>query len=230
MGSRLFLIVLFVAGLAGLTILLLTRFPGAIEGGWDWADLTYLLVLALVIGSGTLLWRDIGLKFAVNSVVVWIGIFALLVLGYSFRHDLERLWGRVGGELRPSAGQQAGPRALAYRLSDGGHYYIEAIVNGARIRFLVDTGATDIVLSRADARRAGFDPGRLRYSKVYSTANGTVRGAPVTLRRLDVGPLRFSDIRASVNEGQMRGSLLGMSFLRQFRSYEVKDGVLTLRY
>lgn len=229
MKFRIFLVILLGIGLTALIVMLLGLFPGALADG-GWANLTYLLILLLVVGSGVLLGRDIGIKFALNSVVVWIAIFAFVVLGYSFRHDLERMWGRISGELRPAAGQQAGPRAIAYRQSGDGHYHIEAKVNGASIRFLVDTGATDIVLSQDDARRAGIDPAKLNYTRVYSTANGTVRGAPVDLRRLVVGPLQFTGVRASVNEGRMRGSVLGMTFLRRFRSYDVTNGVLTLRY
>ena len=83
--------------------------------------------------------------------------------------------------------------------------------------------------SSADARRLGFDPDALAYTQVYSTANGTVRGAPVILREVAVGPIRVRDVAASVNDAPMAGSLLGMSFLGRLSAYEVSNGSLTLR-
>ena len=100
------------------------------------------------------------------------------------------------------------------------------MVNGSPITFLVDTGASDIVLTLADARRLGFIPGNLDFSEQYQTANGEVRGAPVRLRELRIGQYSLYDLEASVNEGPMTVSLLGMSFLEQLRGYQVEDGRL----
>jgi aspartyl protease family protein len=112
----------------------------------------------------------------------------------------------------------------------GGHYVIEASVNGAPVTFLVDTGASDIVLTVDDARRIGLQPRTLDYSERYATANGEVRGAPVTLRELRIGQLRLFDVAASVNEAPLGISLLGMDFLEQLSSYEVERGRLVLRW
>jgi clan AA aspartic protease (TIGR02281 family) len=112
----------------------------------------------------------------------------------------------------------------------GGHYVIEASVNGAPVTFLVDTGASDIVLTVDDARRIGLQPRTLDYSERYATANGEVRGAPVTLRELRIGQLRLFDVAASVNEAPLGISLLGMDFLEQLSSYEVERGRLILRW
>ena len=101
-------------------------------------------------------------------------------------------------------------------------------MNGVALRFLVDTGASDVVLGPADARRLGFDVAALDYSRRYRTANGVVFGAPVTLDRVRVGPIALDDVRASVNGAEMARSLLGMSFLGRLKGYEVSDDVLTL--
>jgi clan AA aspartic protease (TIGR02281 family) len=112
----------------------------------------------------------------------------------------------------------------------GGHYVIEAAVNGAPVTFLVDTGASDIVLTLDDARRIGLQPSALEYTQRYATANGEVRGAPVVLRELRIGQLRLFDVDASVNEAPLGISLLGMDFLEQLSSYEVERGRLILRW
>jgi clan AA aspartic protease (TIGR02281 family) len=111
-----------------------------------------------------------------------------------------------------------------------GHFLIEAHINGTPITFLVDTGASDIVLTLDDARRLGMEPRTLSYTQRFATANGEVRGAPVILRELRIGQLRLFDVAASVNEAPLGVSLLGMDFLEQLGSYEVRRGRLVLRW
>ena len=112
----------------------------------------------------------------------------------------------------------------------GGHYVVEAMVDGAPVTFLVDTGASDIVLTMADAERLGFQPATLRFTQRFATANGEVRGAPVVLREIRVGQFSLFNVPASVNEAPLRVSLLGMSFLRQLDGYGVENGRLVLRW
>jgi clan AA aspartic protease (TIGR02281 family) len=112
----------------------------------------------------------------------------------------------------------------------GGHFLVEAVVNGAPVTFLVDTGASDIVLTMADAERLGFRPENLRFTQRFASANGEVRGAPVVLRELRIGQFSVFDMPASVNEAPLRVSLLGMSFLKRLHCYGVEDGRLILRW
>ncbi|HEX5079145.1 MAG TPA: TIGR02281 family clan AA aspartic protease [Geminicoccaceae bacterium] len=111
-----------------------------------------------------------------------------------------------------------------------GHFLVEASVNGVPIDFMVDTGASEIVLSPRDARQLGFTPDQLRFTQEFESANGTVRAAPVELRELRIGQFQLFDLEASVNEAPLPISLLGMSFLRRLSSYEVADGRLILRW
>jgi clan AA aspartic protease (TIGR02281 family) len=112
----------------------------------------------------------------------------------------------------------------------GGHFLIDAVVNGAPVDFLVDTGASNIVLTLADAERLGLQPETLRFSQRFATANGEVRGAPVVLREIRVGQFSLFDVPASVNEAPLRVSLLGMSFLERLNGYEVNGRRLILRW
>jgi clan AA aspartic protease (TIGR02281 family) len=111
-----------------------------------------------------------------------------------------------------------------------GHFLIEAWVNGEPITFLVDTGASDIVLTPDDARRIGLEPRTLEYTQSFATANGEVRAAPVVLREIRVGELQLFDLDASVNEAALPVSLLGMSFLEELSGYEVQGRTLILRW
>jgi aspartyl protease family protein len=138
----------------------------------------------------------------------------------------------------PASMSRNAPRATAsseawqYVVEAGpqGHFVIEAEVNGEPVTFLVDTGASEIVLTTADARRLGFDPQRLEFSQRFRTANGEVRGAPVRLRELRVGQFSLYDLNASVNAAPLPVSLLGMSFLERLHGYRVEDHRLVLEW
>ena len=101
-------------------------------------------------------------------------------------------------------------------------------MNGGRVTFMVDTGATDVVLAPADARRIGLDPAGLTFDQLASTANGTVTGAAIRLDSLAVGPIEMRDLPATVNGADMSESLLGMEFLNRLSGWRVENGVLTL--
>ena len=227
-GKRWLLFIVLALGLAVIVLFLVRRFPDAVATREGQVDLLYYVLLATMVGSGLLLGRRIGLKIALKGALLWVGLGLALVLGYSFRHDLGLVKDRIVGELLPHQALESEGRAIAVRAASDGHFRMEASVNGVPVRFLVDTGASDIVLSPTDARRVGFDLARLAFTRPYQTANGVVRGAPVTLDELTVGSVRLSDVRASVNEAPMDQSLLGMSFLARFKGYEVRGGVLTL--
>jgi clan AA aspartic protease (TIGR02281 family) len=111
-----------------------------------------------------------------------------------------------------------------------GHFLVEAVVNGVPIDFMVDTGASHVVLTLEDARKLGFTPAQLQFTQQFQSANGTVPAAPVELRELRIGQLHVFDLEASVNGGPLPISLLGMSFLQRLSSYEVARGRLVLRW
>jgi len=220
----------FIAGALALTALivfLFGRYPDALESRGDKVSLTYLVLLLALVASGVLAGRRLGLRVTLGHIAIWSAIGLILVLGYSYRAELGMVKARLMGAVLPSRPVVTGD-AIAVRAASDGHFYMDLTVDGAPIRFLVDTGSSDIVLSPADARRAGFDPDRLSYTRRYDTANGVVRGAPVRLDSVALGPIRFRDLPASVNQAAMANSLLGMRFLERFRGYTVRAGVLTL--
>ena len=101
-------------------------------------------------------------------------------------------------------------------------------MNGTPVRFVIDTGASDMVLSNADARAVGLDTDRLAYLGRAQTANGTVPIARVTLDSVALGDVTDRNVGASVNGGEMFGSLLGMSYLERFGRIEIANGRLIL--
>ncbi len=119
--------------------------------------------------------------------------------------------------------------ALVYAANERGHVILEAAVNGAPIRLLVDTGASLVALTPEDARAAGIAPGALVFNAFVNTANGEARMAPVTLREVRIGQLSIYDVPAAVLKN-LKFSLLGMSFLSRLQSYEMRDGKLTINW
>jgi len=214
--------------LAILAVILLLKwqFPYAVQSSDQMVRVFYLALMILLIGSGSGMLGRMKTTQAVRDALLWIGIILLLVLGYSFRGDIRH--SRVFTELVPSRITQSADGGYSIGLGEDGHFHLEAEVNGVLLRFMIDTGASDIVLSPRDAQDVGFDLETLNYTRSFQTANGRVSGAPVRLKVMTVGPMTLRDVPASVNGADMDTSLLGMAFLKQFRRYDVNDDKLTL--
>ena len=134
-----------------------------------------------------------------------------------------------------SPGQQAAQSdatgdELIVRAGRNGQFMVDAIVEGVEIRFLVDTGASSVVLTAEDAERLGYRLDGLEYSERYQTANGEILGAPVILPELRIDDLEFEDVHSSVIRAPLSTSLLGMTFLSRLESFEVRDEGLILRW
>jgi aspartyl protease family protein len=111
-----------------------------------------------------------------------------------------------------------------------GHFFLDATVNGQRVRMLVDTGATRIALSHKDAELVGLRPEEKDFTQMVSTANGVAAVAPVRLEKVEIGEITLNDVSAVVKQpGVSEVSLLGMSFLGQLKGFEISDGRLLLR-
>lgn len=221
---------LFAGALTALLLWLASDRGGLPGDGGSGARIIGGIVLAAAIAAGLVHGRRVGFKGAVGAICAWTAVAALLVLGYSYRFELQDAWRRIAGEIAPDSVVNAGPRSFAIRRANDGHFYIRAEVNGAPIRFLVDTGATKTVLGPKDAARAGIDPARLSFTEPARTANGIVWGAPVTLSRVTIGPVRFRDVKASVNGVALSTSLLGISTLNLFKGWKEENDRLILSY
>jgi len=213
--------------IAALIIYLAISFPEALAERGSKIGLTHqILWLLLLLSSFAVRWRTSPGE-ALRNIAIWVMIAATIGAGYSFRNDFKAVGNRMMFELVPHRGQVVDNR-ITFRARESGHFVVEAEVDGTALRFMVDTGASDVVLSPADAQRLGFDLSTLKFTRTYQTANGTVSGAPVKLRRMIVGPIEMRDVRASVNGAPMNSSLLGMSFLERLTGYEVTNSTLTL--
>ena len=212
-----------------LLVFLLVRFPEAMEDGAAKPALVHQILLLVFIGAGLIVHWRARPGVAIGQAALWLAIVGLIFAAYSFRGDAGALWNRLAGELLPHRGVQGAGGSMTLAARKGGHFVVEANVDGVAVRFLVDTGASHVMLSAGDAKRLGFDLDSLNYSRAYRTAAGTVFAAPVVLGAVTIGPIRIDDVQASVGGGAMGRSLLGMSFLNRLAGYRVAGGRLTLQ-
>lgn len=197
-------------------------FPGmnALQG-IDPGRLVYLALLLGVVLSGVITVYRGRLGTGIRDALLWGLIFLGFIAAYGMREDLAAALSPTQERLS-SAGEIVVPR------SPDGHFRVKARVNDAEVVFLVDTGASGVVLTGEDAARAGFDPAGLAFTSRAMTANGDVRLAPIRVERLKLGPVEADRFRASVSEGQLFSSLLGMDFLRRFSRVTVEGDRMVL--
>ena len=186
-----------------------------------------LFVLAGMFGSG------IGIVRAVRDLAIWAVILVTIAGGYVFRHDLQDVASQFTAGLIPGSPHSTidddGRVAVTLFRAPNGHFEADVKVQGTSVRFVLDTGASTVVLSARDARRAGLDPDKLRYDVLTRTANGTGRAASVVLDDVRLGEIVRRDVRALVAQpGSLYVSLLGQNFLDSLSSYERRGNRMTL--
>ena len=220
---------IFLVVIVGLVVGLLVIFPNSPELKGDPGRLIYLVVLLLVIavGAGGMFSENPGRTF--RHIGMWAALAAGVALLYSFRGELGFARDRVVGNAMPAQGVAAPDKRSVTLYAQGGHFFAEAEVEGKKVMFIIDTGASDVVLSASDAVRLGITPAKREFTKVYNTANGTMRGAPVVLDSLAIGPIDVRNVDASVADSDLQISLLGMSFLNRLSGYQVSGDGLTLK-
>lgn len=228
MGQRLLLLLL--VGLV-VAILIVLANQGGTVGSLSTEDFSWLAykIAILVFISGTVLtlFRERFVQ-AVTMALLWVAVGLLLVVGYSYRFELHEVADRVLAELVPGHVESQG-RTVAVARTNGGDFAVNATINGARVAMVLDTGASSVVLTRDDAKAAGLPIEVLDYTVNIDTANGRARAAPVRLDRVAVGSLVERSVDALVAQpGQLKTSLLGMSFLNRLQSWEVRGDRLFL--
>ena len=188
--------------------------------GEDLGRLGFLVLLAIAVGG------FLSVEFRAKpgrtsrQMLAWGLIFigAIAAAG---------LWQDVRDELAPMQTVLPGGR-IEVPVDSSGHAQLTALVNGVPVRFVVDTGASQLALRRRDASRAGIDPDDLAYTGRARTANGIVGTAPVTLDSVVLGEIRDERVPAVVIDGDLDRSLMGMSYLRTFARVSFEGDWLVL--
>ena len=189
---------------------------------------TKITALVLVAIIALMLFRQ-RFSHALESVLIWVVIALLLMLGYTYRFELNDVAERVLAELVPGRAATRG-RTVEIARASGGSFAVATQVDGARVAMVLDTGASAVVLTQEAAKAAGLPLEVLNYSVNVDTANGRTRAAPVTLDRVSIGAITERAVPALIAQpGQLRTNLLGMSFLNRLESWEVRGDKLLMR-
>jgi aspartyl protease family protein len=231
--SRLLWII--VAGIGVVLLLLMVNNDAGSTLGLDndrFARFAYLSIWGIVLGAA-ILGSGIPISHFLRSMAIWIVIILALVTGYQYRYELQDVGHRITAGLIPgspiSTRDSDGAISVTLAKSESGHFEVLGEVNGTTVPFMVDTGASSIVLSADDARRAGIEPDKLTYGTPVMTANGMAKAANITLDTLKIGAIERRNIRAMVTQdGRMQGSLLGMNFLNTLSGFSVRGDRLVL--
>lgn len=184
-------------------------------------SLGYLLLLGAVIAGWHFVAHRHALGRMAQQAAIWIFIFlgAIVVAG---------LWSDIRDTVVPRQAVMQDGSQVVVPMAQDGHFYLTLQVNGTPVQFVVDTGASEMVLSARDAARIGLSQNDLVFSGRALTANGEVETAPVRLATVALGPVVDEGVRAVVNSGDLGESLLGMSYLRRFDRLEISGGEMVL--
>ncbi len=229
MKSLTLIIIAICAAIGALIWFLASHFPGSLNSDIEQANLVRSVGILVLIAAGLIASPRLNLKGAMKYALIW-GLIGLAVLtAYTLRSDFQAIGRRMSGELAPSIAFENGNGEITLQRSTDGHFRIAASVNGKTVQFLIDTGASLVTLSRADAERIGLDPAGLTYNRQFQTANGSAWGAAVRLQAVTVGSITLNDVRASVIDSDLGSSLLGMSFLERLSKFTVEGDTMTLK-
>ncbi|MHA6267949.1 TIGR02281 family clan AA aspartic protease [uncultured Aliiroseovarius sp.] len=189
--------------------------------GEDYARIAYLVLLLAAVG---------GYFVAENRQTLGKNLRQLLIWGLIFLGALAAvgLWQDIRNDLSPrqnlvqETGQIVLPRAY------DGHFYATLLMNGQPIDFVLDTGASNIVLTKEDALSAGVKMEALRFFGRAMSANGPVRTAPARIARVELLGIQDYGVEVWVNDGEMPGSLLGNDYLQRFEKIEIQRDKMIL--
>ena len=231
--SRLYWIVIAILG-GGLLLLMFNDKAGQTFGldNDSFGRLVYLGALILVIGAG-MVGRRVRWSDSLRNIAMWLLIVLVFVAGYQYRYELQDVGSRVTAGLIPGSPMSAfdgdGRATVTLDKLSNGHFGARMSINGATIDAMVDTGATTTVLTKADAIKAGFDPGQLSFTIPVSTANGVAHAARVTAGTVQLGAIERKNLPMLVADEGLFQSLLGMNFIGSLSGFDVRGDRMILR-
>jgi len=226
-------VVLAILGI-GLALLLFNHESGQTLGmrNDDFGHFIYLLPIAIMIGAGV-----IGSRVRLGRNLTYLAIWAVVVLVfvgvYVYQDEAKQVGRRVLAELMPGHSVVLtglnGENEVVIRRTQGGHFAVNAHIDGEPVGMLIDTGASQVTLTYEDAKRIGLKPETLKFSMPVTTANGTAQAAPITIPELSIGPIVRKNVSAAVaQEGRLDTSLLGMNFLSSLSAVQIQPNEMRL--
>ena len=189
-------------------------------------EAVYAIIILVVIASG-LVARRLPLRQYAKMIFAWVGIFAVVFVGFSFRPELSMMWNRVKGELTGAPRQTIAGETLRLVRQDDGHFWLRASINGVEADFMVDSGASTTAVGAALAKEAKIElDGR---STELETANGIIEAKLGEVRAFRIGDLQIDDHSVVIADNFGDTNVVGMNFLDSFDSWTVKGDVMELK-
>lgn len=204
------------------------------EDGFKWErdgkELLTYVAIALASFVALMGFRKARVRSLIAGFVLVCGLGAVSVIGYNNRDKVLELI--RGDEVKQTAvvPKGTGPRHLTLFRARDGHFYLTAWLDGARMKLLVDSGATTSVLNEKDARKVGININRLTYNVPVQTGNGTTYLARSHIKKLEIGRFMMRDVPILVARNQLAFSIMGVNALRRFKGYEVAGDRMKLKW
>ena len=194
---------------------------------FELSNAIYLLILIIVLLMGFSN-RQMPAQKIIKYIAIWTAIGLVLLVFYSFRFEISDTKDRISSDLFPSKAINKNNEQLIISISQDNHFYLTVKINNEPVKFMIDTGASDVVIDKKLALKLGINIQNLYYDKIFQTANGEVAGASTYFNEIDVAGVKFYNVSASITSSELLVPLLGMSFLKRFYKYEFYRDKLVL--
>src|SRR5687768_15998355 len=183
----------------------------------------YIVLAMMLVLSGLIVRREPAAKLATYALA-WIAIFGAGFILFTFRDNLGWVWQRVRSEATGEPVREG--QQIRIPMAIDGHFWVDARVNGQKVKFLVDSGATMTTVDRNTARKAGVEVSPSA-NQIVRTGNGFVRVARGRVENLSVGTIERSDFAVHVTDSDDL-NVLGMNFLSTLQRWGVEGRWLVL--
>ncbi len=171
------------------------------------------------------------MKNGVINFLIWTLILLTIILVYSFQYELTLIYERVKYNIFPNSplNHNTSKKIIIPQNLDG-HFYVTAKLDTKKIKFLIDTGASDVFISLNDAKLLDIDINKLSFIKKYYTANGITRAAPYEVMLFEIGDIKIQNIKIYIGENYSGISLLGMQVIEKLNSFKIDNNLLIIEY
>jgi aspartyl protease family protein len=187
----------------------------------------FILITLAVIIAASLFSRRLPIRDMFKMLAGWVAIFAVLIVAFSFRNEAKQVWKRVKSEVVPNSSIDE-DGSIRIPMSDDGHFWVDANVDGQNVRLMVDSGASQTSLGYETANGLGISIDESGFAIPVDTANGTVKAYRAQIKRLKVGPIIRGEFGILVSRSFGDTSVIGMDFLSSLDGWRVEGRELIL--
>lgn len=188
----------------------------------EWNNLIYSIILLAMLISSLFIRSTTDRSKKLKNLSIWLLIIFLIVIFYNNRFLFKN--------FVPYNAYDTGNNELKISKSNDNHFHISIDINGKKVLFLIDTGATTTTLTLKDAKRVGIDTERLSFNVPLNTANGLSFAASAEITDIQIGNFTIDSMWILVSKDLDGESLLGMNFLNKLNGYDIRRDQMTLYY